>query len=623
MGSAEQDHWKQKYLASLDRLERQEKQFQQVEELLRTGISRVALAAQGVDRNLDRDLGELRKVIRRGKAYEDLNRIVDSISYSVKQLEDSKAETSENPSASCLLHLVEQLDVGEKFEKQKNRISKSLRKLKPDQSVDRCLQQTIELCNSVLNNNLPSPKKSWLQNMFGAGEDLSDVEVNYPEGAEPPEARFSNKSDPRLPLLLLMRQLPESVLPKVALSGLEQTVKHLEPQMVPQNALSDYTDDMQKVLNQSVAKITAVLKKASAAAPAAKNAEHDSKTSVEQFCIQLLESLSFPEEFQVSVNALRNRIVDGLAAAELGGVVHALADLIMATRQHIETERNELQRFLMQLSEHLQTVDKQVSGAQSLYREDIKQREMMHYSLNEQMQHLQSSTQQAQDLASLKVLIREQVLGIKQHFDKQNQLGVERQQKMAQALAQTTVRLQQLEQESQQLRKRLSDEHSQAIHDALTGIYNRLAYQERVEQEYARWKRYRKPLSLVIFDVDHFKRINDKYGHKAGDKALRMIAKYLKQTVRETDFVARYGGEEFVVIMPETDLRSALTVANKLREKISEVYFHYADEKVLVSISAGVAAFKDLDTVESVFQRADQALYQAKHNGRNQCAAAD
>jgi len=640
MGSADSDSWKQKYMASLDKLEQKEKHFQEVEELLRVGISRVALAAQGVDKSLDRDLAELRKIVRRGKAYDGLHRIVDSISDSVKYLEDSKHHTSENAQAACLLAMLEQLEVGEKFHRQKARIEKSLQKLRPDQSVDRCLQQIVELCNSVLNNNLPTPKKSWLQNIFGPSED--NIELQYQAGNEPREAQFTNKSDPRLPLLLLLRQLPEAVMAKNSVTKLEQSLLQLDPPIAPQNALSEYSTDMQKVLNQSLAKMTAVLKKQASshnanqphqsvpdstrvelAEAAGQTREHGSPASIEQFCIQLLESLSFPEEFQVSVNALRNRIVDGLESTEITGVVHALVDLVMATRQHIESERNELQRFLMQLNSHLEVIGHQVGGMQSIHQEDIAFRDRLTHSISEQMQHLQSSAQQARDLKTLKVLIREQVMGIRQHFEKQRAQESSRQQQMAEALAKSTLRLKKLEQESQQLKQRLNEEHAQAIHDALTGIHNRLAYQERIEHEYGRWKRYRKPLSLILFDVDRFKRINDKYGHKAGDKALRMIAKYLKQTIRESDFVARYGGEEFIVIMPETNIEEALLVANKLREKITDVYFHYGDEKVAVSLSAGAASFCDNDSVESVFQRADQALYQAKRNGRNQCVGGD
>jgi diguanylate cyclase len=119
--------------------------------------------------------------------------------------------------------------------------------------------------------------------------------------------------------------------------------------------------------------------------------------------------------------------------------------------------------------------------------------------------------------------------------------------------------------------------------------------------------------------VDHFKKINDRYGHQAGDKVLRIIAKRLTDQVRESDFVARYGGEEFVVLLPEADPASALAVAEKLRKSIDDLEFHYRDEPVPITISCGIATFRQNDDPESVFRRADAALYRAKEAGRNCC----
>jgi len=152
-------------------------------------------------------------------------------------------------------------------------------------------------------------------------------------------------------------------------------------------------------------------------------------------------------------------------------------------------------------------------------------------------------------------------------------------------------------------------------------VHNRLAYEERIEQEFARWKRYQQPLVIMIFDIDYFKRINDTYGHKAGDKALKLIAKTLQKNLRESDFIARYGGEEFVVLMPQTELEAAMGAANKLREAVLECQFHYQQKQVNISISCGATQFKHDDTIDKAFQRADQALYNAKQKGRNCCEA--
>jgi len=147
-----------------------------------------------------------------------------------------------------------------------------------------------------------------------------------------------------------------------------------------------------------------------------------------------------------------------------------------------------------------------------------------------------------------------------------------------------------------------------------------MAYEERSEQEYARWKRYRAPLSLIVVDIDFFKKINDNFGHVAGDKVLKTIAQLMDESVRETDFLARYGGEEFVIIMTDTGADDALNVADKLRVAVENCGFHYRGESVPITISCGIAEFKNKnDTTGSVFERADVALYKAKDSGRNRC----
>jgi len=189
-------------------------------------------------------------------------------------------------------------------------------------------------------------------------------------------------------------------------------------------------------------------------------------------------------------------------------------------------------------------------------------------------------------------------------------------------MAAMTDRLRALESESATLHSRLGEERSQAQTDALTGIPNRLAYEERLDQEIARWKRFSTPLVLLIWDVDHFKRVNDGFGHKAGDKALRTIARALAGSIRETDFIARYGGEEFVHLMTGAELVDCVVVADRLRELIAATGFHFRGSAVTITVSCGLAQFRDGDSTESWFERADKALYRAKQAGRNRCEPA-
>jgi two-component system cell cycle response regulator len=165
---------------------------------------------------------------------------------------------------------------------------------------------------------------------------------------------------------------------------------------------------------------------------------------------------------------------------------------------------------------------------------------------------------------------------------------------------------------------------SLALTDELTGLYNRRYVVAHLEELVARLNNDDAPATaLMMFDIDHFKAVNDRFGHPGGDDALRQLADRALRGVRSIDLVARLGGEEFVVVMPETELNAAMTVAERLRASIAADPFliHATDERQPITISAGVAITRSGDTVDTLLQRADEALYQAKNNGRNQVVA--
>jgi diguanylate cyclase len=180
-----------------------------------------------------------------------------------------------------------------------------------------------------------------------------------------------------------------------------------------------------------------------------------------------------------------------------------------------------------------------------------------------------------------------------------------------------------MEEASTEAAQQLEEQRQKALRDVLTQLPNRDAYQQRLELEQERWLRYQRPLTLVVCDVDHFKRVNDNFGHQAGDKVLRIIAKTLSTRLRKTDFVGRYGGEEFVLLMPETDGDAALQVSEGVREAIANCPFHFKEQQLAITMSFGLAAFYPNDQGEEVFARADKALYAAKEQGRNRCIVAE
>lgn len=164
-------------------------------------------------------------------------------------------------------------------------------------------------------------------------------------------------------------------------------------------------------------------------------------------------------------------------------------------------------------------------------------------------------------------------------------------------------------------RKRLAGElEHQASHDVLTGLNNRRKFEELLHQELERTSRYQRPFAVIMFDIDHFKRINDRHGHDIGDAVLSELAAIIREQVRDSDVPARWGGEEFIVLLPETGTEGARQAAEGLRRRIAGTLFTGAGR---VTISLGVTQYQPGDSLDSLVKRADEALYRAKEEGRN------
>ncbi len=154
--------------------------------------------------------------------------------------------------------------------------------------------------------------------------------------------------------------------------------------------------------------------------------------------------------------------------------------------------------------------------------------------------------------------------------------------------------------------------------DGLTQVYNKRYFLETIEREMGRAQRYRRDLSLIMFDIDHFKKINDTYGHLAGDYVLKQLAAVIKSRIRREDILSRYGGEEFSIILPEIDTYNALQFAEKIRRLTEKSLFRFEDTEIPVTISIGVAALlPDVTDPTEFVKLADEKLYEAKEKGRN------
>lgn len=335
---------------------------------------------------------------------------------------------------------------------------------------------------------------------------------------------------------------------------------------------------------------------------------------VSETLLNLLSQLVIPERLSHTVLNLQNRLQEGLNWYELVPLLEDTTDFLLECLGNSQTE---LEQFLQSLDQRLQAIQILVSEASQGQMERKRARLDLDGMVRDQIADIRSVVTGSGDLGELGVSVRDHLTMIVQAMEKYQKEEEEREERLAAKLEMLQARLSEMEQEVSESRVAIEEQRRRATHDNLTGLPNRDAYQARLAEELLRRNRYGGSLALVIGDVDHFKRINDNYGHLAGDKVLQLIARSLRKNLRDVDFIARYGGEEFVILMPETNSADAMVVAEKLRAKIEGSPFNFKKERVPITMSFGVSEFHALESPDAVFDRADKALYQAKNEGRN------
>ncbi|MCE4054577.1 GGDEF domain-containing protein [Pseudomonas sp. Au-Pse12] len=339
---------------------------------------------------------------------------------------------------------------------------------------------------------------------------------------------------------------------------------------------------------------------------------------IEHTLLGLLDDLSLPERHRPQAEAMRDRLQHGLNWYELLPILDDLAVLMLAIT---DSGQHEFETYLKQLNERLEAFQSNLQAASDGHADSSSAARAMDTQIREQVDGLQSSVQEAADLDDLKQVLEshlEGLLGTMDHHQKQRD---EREREVAARLQSLAERVSSMEQEAQGYREHLEEQRQKALIDPLTGLPNRAAWSERLEHEVGQWQQHGNSLLLAMLDLDHFKRINDNYGHLAGDKVLKIIANVLRKRLRGSDFIARFGGEEFVLLLPNTPWPVGVRIVEALRAAIEACPFHFKGEPVTITVSVGLSAFKAGDRSDLVIKRADQALYRAKDAGRNRVEA--
>ncbi len=305
--------------------------------------------------------------------------------------------------------------------------------------------------------------------------------------------------------------------------------------------------------------------------------------------------------------------------AALAQILTRVADLAVEQCASIERERGEVVAMLGQVTKRLDEMAGYLASASAERERGHQDEQSLNTDMLAQMTSLTAEVRASEDLPALRTLVSARLEAVAVKVRDFHERAHQRYQEHAVRSERMHTRIADLERESTQLQRNLDLEKQRSRSDPVTGVANRVSFEERFAAELARWQQAREPVAVLVWDIDHFKAINDACGHRAGDTVLREVAGCLSRGRREMDFFARIGGEEFVTLLLGTKLPDAARAAEQMRSSVAALKFHFRRSPVHVTVSCGLTELRDGDSVDSVFDRADAALYQAKNTGRNVC----
>ena len=349
-------------------------------------------------------------------------------------------------------------------------------------------------------------------------------------------------------------------------------------------------------------------------------AEDDEQVNVNHLLIEFVNNLSLHDNVKndrKEFNSILGYPVD--SANDWRKIISRMGDIVNDSISALEEEKQVLFEYVNKIIGQLAEFETYVRKNRDESAKSLDQTSDLTKDVNSQVEGIHELVDGADDLDSLQKGVQGYLDNIRKSVDENLKQAQERDLESVENFSAIITELVETQKESESLKSQLTESHTKLLRDDLTGLPNRMAFNERVNAEYNRWLRDKPPLTLAIWDIDHFKSVNDNYGHDVGDRVLKIVSKLVHSRVRKTDMFARYGGEEFVLLMPDTTLEPALELNNKLREKLAETGFHYNGEKCAITSSVGIATFMEGDTIEDVMKRADIALYSSKDGGRNQC----
>src|SRR5690606_27071280 len=505
-------------------------------------LSRIAVAAHGIDARFDELLAELRQLLRRYiYDQQQLAQLIDTIDARIKHVDDARDDHAQVVQQS-LQKLIEQMLALKPDSDLSKELKASLKQLKHDITEEdqlRLLKRLPILHGRVLHGLASNPAGGGLlSRWFVRSGETAAVPGNPIESG--PELQSAS-------IIAPVAVVPDSIVcADFAVKG-------------PNEIGAGSADD-------------------SNAEPAFTRIS----TAVCEVLDDLLKQIVPPPSVSDNYRHAREQIAKGLNWYELVSTLEQISVIVLAS---LKRDQGEFREFLQGINQRLGDAHNVLESS----RLSQSQRAQADATLNDRVRcevaEIQVSVQTASQLDDLKHEVALRLESVVGALDVHRSSEALRQRELEQQLTTLTARLQEMELQSQAIEGRLVEQQRLALLDMLTQLPNRQAYEQRLLEEYERWKRYARPLALAVCDIDNFKSINDTFGHLAGDKVLRIIARTLTQRLRKTDFIARFGGEEFVILMPETDRQGALQIIEAIREAVASCPFHFRDEPLSITLS--------------------------------------
>jgi len=352
-------------------------------------------------------------------------------------------------------------------------------------------------------------------------------------------------------------------------------------------------------------------------------AEIDSSEHLQGFkalFVEIVDSFNsiISREYGEEFSLLRTQIE---ACRDLEGLLslrHRIVAFLHLCEQQVAHQRAQYTGLFAEIGRNLLEIEGKFQASLASTQDSFQHNTRFNSLLEGQMQDIGQFLEGNPDLHKLRQFVLAKLESIKSALEKKRR---EDEQQMAELNRHMSMLLQSLHRmrnEVEQAHRKSNILARQVYLDPLTEVHNRRAFERRIREELSRFHRYGQRFSLILIDADHFKRINDQFGHRAGDRCLKEMVRRIQKVLRESDFLARYGGEEFVVILPGTDGNAAFSTGERLRRLVEKTGFLYRDETIPLTVSLGITEVRESDrSPEKLFERVDRAMYTAKESGRN------